>query len=309
MLGFRDRLVILMYHRVLARPDPYHAGDVDAEAFDWQLAVLKRYFNVLPLTEAAERLKRSALPPRAVCITFDDGYADNVEIALPLLQRHQLHATFFIAAGYLDGGRMWNDTVIEALARTSGETLDLTKSGLGTYGVANDVARVGAIKELLGRLKYLQPEDRLHKSTVIAEAVGKSLPDHLMMTTAQLRRLSKAGMEIGAHTMSHPILSSLSDEASRTEIEGSITRLRELLGQEIPTFAYPNGRPGKDYGRRDVENVGRAGIRVAVSTAWGYANSSMDSHQLARIAPWDATPARFALRVFRSYFGAPPAVL
>lgn len=309
MIGSLGRLVILMYHRVLAQPDPYHAGDVDAAAFDWQLTVLKRYFNVLPLKEAAERLQRGTLPARAVCITFDDGYADNLEIALPILQRHQLHATFFVATGYLDGGRMWNDTVIEALARATGEHLDLSTLGLGSYSITTTSARIHATRELLGQLKYLSTAERLHKSAGIAASVGQHLPDNLMMTSAQLCTLSKAGMEIGAHTISHPILSRVSDHTSRSEIEGSIQRLRELLGHNITTFAYPNGRPNTDYGLRDVENVRRAGIQVAVSTAWGYANSRMDRHQLARIAPWDTTPTRFALRIFRSYFGSPPSVL
>lgn len=308
MLGFNDRLVTLMYHRVLARPDPFYSWDVDTVAFDWQLAVLKRYFNVLPLTEAVERLQRKTLPPRAVCITFDDGYADNYEIALPILQRHQLHATFFIATGYLDGGRMWNDTLVEAV-RVAGDTLDLTSLGLGTYALTDIAARVRAAKALLKLLKYLQPAERMQKTAEIAAVIGQKLPDNLMMTSAQLQALSKAGMAIGAHTMSHPILLRVSDQESRREIEGSVSRLRELLGHDISTFAYPNGQPGKDYGLRDVENVRRSGIKAAVSTAWGYANASTDVHQLARIAPWDTTPARFALRVFRSYFGAPAALL
>ena len=309
MLGFRDRLVILMYHRVLAQPDIYHSGDVDAAVFDWQMAILQRYFNVLPLTEAAERLRTRSLPPRAIAITFDDGYADNVEIALPILQRHELHATFFIATGYLNGGRMWNDTVIEAIARAPKAHLDLTHLELGRHFLADDGARVRVVRELLGRLKYLGSQERLRTSKAIADTAGQKLPDNLMMTTAQLRTLSAAGMDIGAHTISHPILSRVSDDESRHEIDGSIKQLGELLGQEIRTFAYPNGQPGTDYARRDVEIVSSAGIRVAVSTAWGYANSDTDSRQLARIAPWDTTPVRFALRIFRSYFGSPPTVV
>ncbi len=185
MFGYRDRLAILMYHRVLAIPDPYHAGDVDAFAFDWQLSTVKRYFNVLPLTEAAERLKRGTLPRRAVAITFDDGYADNVEIALPILQRHGLHATFFIATDYLDGGRMWNDTVIEAVARASATSLDLTSLGLGIHDVAEVAARVRCINTLLGQLKYLPPFEREQKCSAIARHIGEPLPDHLTMTTAQ----------------------------------------------------------------------------------------------------------------------------
>ena len=304
MLGFSDRLAILMYHRVLPQPDALRAWDVDAHAFTWQMATLRRYFNVLPLREAVSRLRSRTLPPRAVCITFDDGYADNVDVALPILQNHGLHATFFIATGYLDGGRMWNDTVIEAVARAPGPVLDLESLGLARHAVATVNERVQAIKSLLGQLKYLPPPERAHKSAAIAERVGQRLPDNLMMTTAQLRALHQSGMEIGAHTVQHPILARVADDEAQQEIAGSRERLRDLLGSEVTTFAYPNGRPGQDYTARDVELVRRAGFDLAVSTAWGYASARMDVHQLARIAPWDNTPARFALRIVRSYFSA-----
>lgn len=108
-------LSILVYHRVLPQADPLFPSIVDAERFSLQLELLRRCFNVLPLPEALARLRNGSLPPRAACITFDDGYADNEAVALPLLRQHGLHATFFIASGFLDGGRMWNDTVIEAV--------------------------------------------------------------------------------------------------------------------------------------------------------------------------------------------------
>lgn len=309
MLGFRDRLVILMYHRVLPSSDPYHPGDVDAGAFNGQLALLKNFFNVLPLAEAAERLAHGALPPRSVCITFDDGYADNVEVALPLLKCHGLSATFFIATGYLDGGRMWNDTVIESIVSAKTESLDLEHLGLGTHLLAGQELRWKAIKDLLGRLKYLDPREREHKCGTIADIVGQKLPDNLMMTTRQLLDLRNAGMDIGAHTMTHPILSRVSDEEAQREIRGSVQKLRELLGREIVSFAYPNGRPGKDYSLRDVEFVKQSGVSVAVSTAWGHADSRMNRFQLARVAPWDKTSLGFGLRVAHSYFGTPATVL
>ena len=194
------------------------------------------------------------------------------------------------------------------VARASAASLDLTSLGLGIHDVAEVAARVRCINTLLGQLKYLPPFEREQKCSAIARHIGKPLPDHLMMTTAQLRALHAAGMEIGAHTLRHPILARVAEDEARREIEGSRDRLRELLGHDISTFAYPNGKPEVDYGRRDVEIVRSAGFKLAVSTARGHANSSMDAHQLARIAPWDATPTRFALRIFRSYFGAPPAL-
>lgn len=303
------RLAILMYHRVLPAPEPLRPWDVDARAFDWQIRTLTRWFKVLPLREAAQRLRDGTLPARAVSITFDDGYADNLTIAAPILQKYGAHATFFIATGYLDGGRMWNDTVIEALARARGARLDLNAAGLGQFDIASTEARLDSLKKILAQLKYLEPAERVRRADAIAAAVGQPLPDTLMMTSAQLRELHASGMEIGAHTVSHPILARVDEATARREILDSRDRLRALLNADIPTFAYPNGRPDTDYRKAHVEIVREAGFEVAVSTAWGAARRDMDVHQLARIAPWDATPMRFGLRVVRSYFEAGPVLV
>jgi len=106
-LGAQKKLSILIYHRVLDQADFMRPGEVDKQAFTWQMQLLARYFNVLSLNEALSGLQNDNLPPRAVTITFDDGYADNLHNALPILKQFGLSATFFIASGYLDGGRMW----------------------------------------------------------------------------------------------------------------------------------------------------------------------------------------------------------
>lgn len=309
MFGFKDRVAILMYHRVLPRPDALRPGDVDVAAFDWQIRLFKRWFNVLPLREAARRLREKDLPPRAVCITFDDGYADNATLALPVLQKHGLPATFFIATGYLDGGRMWNDTVIEALARMPGEACDLQSIGLDRHTIATAEQRYAAVKAVIGQIKYLAPAEREQKTKEIAAAARVALPDDLMMTSAQVRELLAAGMEVGAHTVSHPILAQTAPESAEQEIVTSRRTLQHLLNDEIATFAYPNGRPGRDYEKPHVDMVQRAGFEVAVSTAWGAARSTMDRYQLARIAPWDSTPLRFGARVARSYIEVAPTLL
>src|SRR6185295_2112486 len=115
--------------------DPVASGTVDAAAFDWQMECLSRCFRVLPLSEAVERLRQGTLPGRAACVTFDDGYADNAEVALPILRRHGLCATFFVATGFLDGGIMFNDRVIEAVRGAPGAQLDLTPLGLGRFDI------------------------------------------------------------------------------------------------------------------------------------------------------------------------------
>lgn len=298
-----------MYHRVLPRPDALRPWDVDVQSFEWQTRLLARYFNVLPLREAARRLQGGSLPARAVSITFDDGYADNLLLALPILKKYELHATFFIATGFLDGGRMWNDTVIETFARAPGLSLSLENLGLGRYSLTTTAERFAAIKDVLGKVKYRTVAERVSITEAMAAQVSHSLPNDLMMTTAQLRTLYAAGMEIGAHTEQHPILARTTPAEAEREISASRHRLQEMLNDPVATFAYPNGRPGTDYESQHVTMLRNAGFEVGVSTAWGSARRGMHPLQLARIAPWDTTPVRFGLRIARSYFGAAPELL
>jgi peptidoglycan/xylan/chitin deacetylase (PgdA/CDA1 family) len=302
----RGRLLILTYHRVCAHPDALVAGNAHAAGFARQMQVLARGFRVLPLTEAAERLGAGTLPARAVCITFDDGYADNADVAAPILARYGLPATFFIATGFLDGGRMWNDTIIETVRSVRGPALDLGALGLGHVPLDGPAARAAAIEGLIGRCKYLEPDARAARVDAIAAAAGVDPPRDLMMRSDQVRALHDAGMEIGAHTVWHPILSSIPEEAAEREIVASRDRLSSIIGAPVHSFAYPNGKPGVDYRREHVEAVRRAGFTLAVSTVWGAGRASDDRWQLPRVGFSDTSRWRFPLRLLRAYGDAPP---
>jgi len=295
--GARARLSILIYHRVLAQPDPLCPDEVDAATFRWQMALLARHFTVLPLMTALQQLHDNSLPARAVCITFDDGYADNADIALPILQQFALPATFFIATGYLNGGRMWNDTVIESLRRLPAGTLDLTDQGLGVYRLDSPAARARAIGQLLPMLKYRPAGEREAQARRLAARAPAPLPDDLMLTTQKLRTLHQAGMTIGAHTVTHPILAQLDTQEARQEITASKAELETLLQQPVRLFAYPNGKPERDYLPEHAAMAREAGFSAAVATHWGVSARTTDRWQLPRFTPWDATPARFMLRL------------
>jgi peptidoglycan/xylan/chitin deacetylase (PgdA/CDA1 family) len=305
--GVRGSLLVLMYHRVFAQRDPLLAEEPDAETFAAHMDLVRSLFNVLPLSEAVDRLKAGALPPRAACITFDDGYANNLTVAAPILAARKLPATVFVTTRYLNGGRMWNDTVIETVRHAS-EELDLTKLGLGKYVLDSMDARRAAVDELLKKLKYLEPSARLERVDAIAAHVGADLPRDLMLTDGQVRELRGAGIEIGAHTLTHPILTRTDDDRAREEIRRSKLELEDIVGERITTFAYPNGRPAVDYSAQHVAFAREAGFTAAFSTAWGRADRRTDLYQLPRVAPWDATAARFAARLVKTYVG-PPAVV
>ena len=298
--GRPQGLSILIYHRVLPQRDPIFPGEVTHEDFRRQLRAVKRSCRVLPLLDAVRLARAGRLPPRAACITFDDGYADNAEIALPILQEEGLHATFFIATGYLNGGRMWNDTVIEAMRRAPPGMLELGALGLGSYLLEGPDSRRQAIQALIGQLKYLPMAERQAQVERLAQAVGQPLPDDLMMSTAQLLRLRDAGMGLGAHTVGHPILARLPLEQARAEMARGKAELEQLLGQPVPLFAYPNGKPGEDYGPEHVALARELGFEAAVSTAWGRAAPSVDYFQMPRFTPWDRGQGRFVLRLARN---------
>jgi peptidoglycan/xylan/chitin deacetylase (PgdA/CDA1 family) len=298
--GPRARLTVTMYHRVLARPDPLFPEVPDAAAFEADLRRLRIWFNVLPLEAAIERLDAGTLPAGALAITFDDGYADNCDVAVPVLERLGLTATFFVATGFLDGGRMWNDTVIESVRRCAGPSLDLAELGLGSWPIATPQLRRHAIEQLLGRIKYLPPAQRDEVVSDIAVRSGARLPTDLMLTSAQVRDMHERGMTIGAHTVSHPILSNLAKSQARAEIADSKSHLERLLDTEVKLFAYPNGKPGDDYRDVHADMARDAGFRAAFSTVAGVVSRNSARHQLPRFSPWGPTPTRIALQLLRN---------
>lgn len=309
--GPRGRLTVLIFHRVLPAPDPLFPGEADAARFDAVCGWLAQWFAVLPLGEAVQRLQRGALPARAAAITFDDGYADNHDVALPILQRHGLHATFFVATGFLDGGCMFNDRVIEAVRRSSVPALDLHDLRIGIDAplplAVDGASRRAAIERVLGAVKYLPPPERDAAVSEVVRRCASEPPDALMMRSAQVRALHAAGMAIGAHTHNHPILARLSAAQARAEIAQSREHLQGLIGAPVPLFAYPNGKPAEDYHAGTVEIVRGLGFEAAVTTAWGAASAQTDPFQLPRFTPWDRQSARFGWRLLAN-LGRPSVI-
>lgn len=294
------RLTIAIFHRVLPAPDARRPSLPDVTRFEQQMQWLKRSFQVLPLAVAVQGLQRGTLPARAAAITFDDGYADNVTCALPVLRRLGLHATFFIATGYLDGGVMWNDVLSHSVHETAHAQLDASAAGLGVLNLGQGPERTPVLMRVNAAVKHLDFDERERVVEAIRAAAGVDRPTHLMMSTQQLRDLHAAGMGIGGHTVNHPILARCSDDLAWREIDEGARHLRELLGDPVELFAYPNGRPDADYGPAHVRMAREAGFRAAVSTSAGAARQGDDPYQLPRFMPWDTSHGRFALRMLRN---------
>lgn len=297
--GSRGKLNIFIFHRVRSAPDTLFPTEMDAERFDSYLRFARAWLNVLPLGEAVDRLKDGSLPPAATCITFDDGYADNVTVAAPLLRKHGLPATVFVATGFIDGGRMWNDWVIDAIKESPLDRLELRDLELPDLDIGTPDLRRRAVEVLLPKVKYLPIARRQASCEEIARRCRADLRESLMMTRAQVTALPAFGVTVGAHTHSHPILATESLEYCRTDIATSKSTLEDWLQRPVDTFAYPNGVPGTDYRPEHVELIRSLGFRCAVSTSVGYADRAADVFQLPRFTPWGRNVPAVAVHLGR----------
>ena len=299
------RLCVLNYHRILAAPDPLLDSEPDVVAFDWQMQLLKQCFNVLPLHEATHLLASGRMPPRAVAISFDDGYRSIHDLAMPILVKHGLPATVFVTTGHMhDDGSMWNDMILEAVRRLPATPLDLGMPGLPPLAMASLSERKQTAGKLTELCKYMPLQERTRFTDRLQTLVGANLRQDLMLTADMLRTLMRNNIEIGGHTVNHPILTRIDDATARREIVDNKADLEQIIGRPVRLFAYPNGRPPTDFDARHVAMVEAAGYDAAFTTVGCAATAGNSPFEFPRRRPWDTTPLRFAARLLRWLAGA-----
>lgn len=289
------RLQILIFHRVLAEPDPLFPDVPDARRFRELVRMFKRLYRVLPLGEALDQLRDQQLPAGSAALTFDDGYEDNYSVALPILKDEGVPATIFVATRFLDGGRMFNDTVWESFRHTTRNSADLDFIGLGQVAINTWDDRRRLSEKVIDAIKYMDLDGRERAAERVAVELEVSPRSDLMMSSEQVARLPAECITVGAHTHSHPILTRLAPAEARADIVRGRVRLEQIRGEPIELFAYPNGVPGRDYARVHVDMVRDLGFRAAVTTAPGVHVRTGDYYQIPRFTPWRHDLPRFAV--------------
>jgi peptidoglycan/xylan/chitin deacetylase (PgdA/CDA1 family) len=292
------RLCIVNYHRILDQPDPLLASEPTIATFRWQIALLAECFNVMPLAEAVQALNTERMPPRAVAITFDDGYRSTHDLALPILREFKLPATVFVTTGHIENeGSMWNDVILEAVRRMAPQTIDLAELGLGSYPTLTPADRLASSGALIECCKYLTPDARLALTGKLQALARHDLRQELMLTAGMVRTLAASNVDIGGHTVTHPILTRIGEDAARREIADNKKHLETITGKPVTLFAYPNGKRGIDYDERHVRLVEQAGYQAAFTTASGAATRENERFEYPRSRPWDNSPLKFAGRL------------
>lgn len=292
----KQHLSILIYHRVTNKFDFMNPTTPTVSEFEWQMELISKYFHPLSLSKALELMEKNELPKNAVCVTFDDGYADNEKYALPILNKWRVPLTVFVSTGFINGGCMWNDVIIESL-RSIDEGINLDSIGLGSYKTETEVQKRAAALDIISRIKHIQPNERLDISNFVKSQCPVTLPSDLMLNNDAIISMVQAGVDIGGHTVNHPILAKLSSDEALQEIVDSKETLESITNQKIKHFAYPNGKLNQDYHIEHSIMVKNIGFEAAVTTEWGVSSFKSDKFQLARFTPWDNTPEKFMLRL------------
>jgi len=319
--------LILLYHRVAEPQTDPQLLSVSDGRFSDHLDVLRRVATPVSLADVVDLALQNRLPKQAVAITFDDGYADNLLAARPLLERHGVPATVFIATGYLDGRReFWWDALERILLqpRALPQRLELEiegRPGSWTLADAGDHdedafqrRRSWTVLDAHGpspppaagpwsrQALYLDLFDRLAPCTEAAReraldalSAWSGVPrspreSHRPLTADEVAALAEGGLiEIGAHTVSHARLAAHSESVQRDELTASKHRLESLLAAPVTSFSYPFGTR-RDYSENTVRLVREASFARAVSNFRGTVQPHTDVFQLPRILvrDWDA---------------------
>lgn len=280
----RGKVLILTYHRFSRRANPWR---VSAPQFEAHLDYLTRHHRLLPLSAVAASLRNGeTLPSGTAVITIDDGYSDAYEIAFPILRRYGVPATFFIVTDFLDRKTwLWTDKLRFLTAQAEANKLTALIGNQKIEAYLNGHESRFAVAALVNSsLKGLPVREREEVIGSIAARLGIRVPEsppaeYAPITWGQALEMEAAGIELGSHSKTHPILTTLDDSGLCDELVESRLRLEDALQHEIDIFCYPNG----DVDERVRRSASAAGYRCAVTVEPGFNSASSDALRLRRM--------------------------
>lgn len=284
------RAVILMYHSVQHDPERY-AHSIGAghttTVFERQMELVATRYNPVTLEDIYAFLKEGRrLPPRAVAVTFDDGFADNFQFAAPILSRFGVQAAFYLTVGLIGTNRApWYCRLRYAFESTRKTAWQNPKNGqvrnLSTSPDRNDV--------LLQAFETCAPMAGARLEAAVSsienelevESLAPQQP--LMMNWEQARKLRDAGHVVGSHTLTHPNVAYLDAEQARTELTESKRRLEQELARSVVHFSYPHPALNPHWNDSTVALTAAAGYLTAVTTSGGPVRRGDNALALHRI--------------------------
>jgi len=299
--GRRHRLLVLGFHNVEPTwrfPSPAGEG---VSNFGRHMRILDRMANVVPLTDALDALAVGRpLPPRAVALTFDDGYRDNLTFAAPILRRFSMPATIYLVPHFLSGlEHAWWERLAWAVRQATASHVIHKRA---SHSLLDEDARMAALRRIEEDLK---DQTRVERSQQVEALVDELRPKggfahhDLFLDWDAAREVVAAGLSVGSHTLEHAILARETPDGQRYDLRESRELLRRELQVEVDTLAYPNGKP-VDYNETTMDAARDAGYRYAVTTWGGPVTADDPPYEIHRtlVSPVESG-ARFAAKVVK----------
>lgn len=237
----RNHPKILMYHRITEDPE---GEGIPVEQFKRQVEIIKKHFNPLTLRELMTAHEEGSVPKHAVCVTFDDGYADFAELAFPILKRAGVPATLFVTTGFVNGDLwLWPDEIRYVVNRTK---LDKMKVDSNIEEIDLQTEKHKAWESICDHCLYMSNTEKLGFIKDLYRMLGVDRPDRLpseykSITWEEIRQLQSQGLNVESHSVSHPILTKLDQSELSAELSNSKEALERNLGVDVKIFCYPNG--------------------------------------------------------------------
>lgn len=290
--------VILLYHGITASPsigiENFSGKHITAERFNRQMAWLKTNAHPMSLREMTDRLqRREKLPPRSIAVTFDDTFLNNRTVALPILQRHHVPATYFVTTGFIGRKRLfWTDKVEYCLNTTIKDAITFALSGQveRAWPLATSQQRIQAVIEIKGAMKLMSPHVRDEHLATLAAVCGVSdsdfdqadIPNYQMMDWDDVQALDCGLCDVGGHSVNHEILAYLPPDRLEEETKGCVQSLQDGLGHGVDLFSYPEGQ-GHHYNDSVIASLKQAGVTISPSAIRGTNAPGADPFHLRRI--------------------------
>lgn len=278
---FANSLTVLNYHRIdeLQNNLDNFQPNISATptSFDQQMSYLSRWFTVVSLQDVTNWiLQNKPLPRYAALITFDDGYLDNYTNAFPILKKYNFPAVIYLTSGHIGSNRpFYWDLVAYCFYHTERNKIlfpDGVERGWESIDEKNQIS-----KQWIESMKVLNEDQKQNWISRIPENLNVSIPDNyfknLMMNWEQIREMSAANIDFGAHTVTHPILTRISPEQVRTEISDSKKKIEQELGRPVTSLAYPNGMKA-DFNDTVIQLTKESGFATAFTLLNGPTTSS-----------------------------------
>lgn len=307
----RHELLVLNYHSVVAGVDEarerhplVYRNAVSARHFERQMRHLRRHYRPLDGNALRRALETNSMPDRAVAVTFDDGLLNNVTVALPILQRLEIPAFFFLPTGFVDAASQgthryhWSESLIARLSlEAAEEALDASALAARLPGLQPDLAdrpASAAILRVVDHLKTLPSAERTERLDALDAVVGDLPPPSTFpadpdghsilhtMTWDHARAAADHGVTLGGHTVNHEILARLPADTAATEIEDSLSAIATHTDQPGDLFAYPNGLT-QDFSPAHQKVLAELGCRGGFTQIPGFNDAATDPLALRRL--------------------------